>query len=107
MAAALPGAAHFCGALLQPASEGAVLDGCAAVRGMPGRAMLLPQHGALHCGTPSSAAVAVTATNCTSPPVQRVFRMLSIVELWLLLVSTFVMLYAHYLQVHCSFSIVY
>ena len=30
---------------------------------------------------------------------QRVFRMLSMVELWLLAVSTFVMLYAHYLQV--------
>lgn len=41
----------------------------------------------------------MTATNCTSVPVQRVFRMLSIVELWLLLVSTFVMLYGHYLQV--------
>lgn len=56
------------------------------------------QHCAAHCSSSyrSSSWLQPLCTNLHL--LQRVLRMLSIVELWLLAVSTFVMLYAHFLQ---------
>lgn len=56
------------------------------------------QHCAAHCSSSyrSSSWLPPLCTNLHL--LQRVLRMLSIVELWLLAVSTFVMLYAHFLQ---------
>ncbi len=113
MAAALPRAAHLCGALCtltwECLSAFCILLVCKLALGHCGRHSTLPVL-LLHALASSCLIPGLSALNrccplpiCTCPsnavPMQRVFRMLSMVELWLLLVSTFVMLYAHYLQV--------